>query len=74
MKAFDWCKAEQMHGPEMMDLLKKTHNSNISEESFVKLFVSVPIKNGGSKRGRRAPSVGRNVYKNLRDKFGFFKP
>jgi hypothetical protein len=73
MKTFDWEEAKKVHSAGMVALLKKTYRSQITEDDFVKLYQAVPMQDGDSKRGRRSPSVARNNYRNLKEKFGFFQ-
>lgn len=69
-KEFDWEQAKKQNSPRMFQLLKSTHDKPISEEDFVTMFKSTPRGDGSVTR--RSPSRGRAMYRNLRDKFGFF--
>lgn len=72
-KTFDWERAKEIHHPEMLAFLKRIQRTEFSEQDFVNVYQTIPVKGGNSKRGRRSPSYARQQYRNLRDKFGFFK-
>ena len=68
-KTFDWDKVHS--SPQRLDLMKKYFDKLTSEDDWVKLVGSLPRKKT-SNRSRR-PHAVRKDYRNLKEKFGFFK-
>lgn len=72
MKTFDCDKAKESHGPSVIKLLKKYHTEPLSEQEFVDLFFVLPIRKDQKRSKARGPSRARQVYRSLKNGFGFF--
>lgn len=68
---FDWEFAKGQRSPEVYELLQQNYNKKLTEEQFLELFMALP-RNKEHASATRAPSSGKNQYRRLRDRFGFF--
>lgn len=64
-KIFDWEKAKESNSSAGLELLRKTHDKDISEEEFVSLYKALGLS-------QHPPSRGRYKYRRLKRDFGFF--
>lgn len=69
---FDWEEAKKHHSPAMYAFLLATHDKPMTMDEFVELRAQVPrISRAGNVVTRNA-SRGRQQYRRLRERFGFF--
>lgn len=65
MKTFDWEIAKQSHRLETLEYLRATHNKKITEDEFVAGMKDLKLP-------RQSPSHCKQMYRSLKEKFGFF--
>lgn len=70
--SFDWEEAKGHHSPAMHEFLLANYQKLLTEDEFVKLWVAVPRVNKTGGSVVRNPSKGRQQYKRLKERFGFF--
>ncbi len=73
---FDWEFCKKNRTKEKYDLILRLHDKKVTEGQFLAEWAKLPRnkrKTGIAPSKYYSPSEGRQNYRNLRDKFGFFK-